>query len=282
MDNKQYKILSWKNHTEKYEKYWNEVEDSWLVQSVKSGEYAKIENHFVKTGLFEDFKNCISFLEKKNKGLLGFGAEIASGSTWLTAHILNEYRSDEINKIYAIDFSRSYIFDIAPRLLTHYNVPEEKVDLCYGSFYDIKLADSTLDFVVMSQAFHHAHDPDRLLQEISRVLNDDGFVIMVGEIYIQKKIFLKCFIHYVISTLLLKIKIPSFVERRWAWIRKIRSKDFNKPFQEMYFPADPSLGDQYHLEGQYESFFLRNNFYYQKVKAHQGNHLSYILTKKKL
>tara|TARA_B100000315_G_C14081456_1_gene365067 strand:+ start:16 stop:288 length:273 start_codon:yes stop_codon:yes gene_type:complete len=56
-----------------------------------------------------------------------------------------------------------------------------------GSYYDLKFEDKSIDIIYMSQAFHHADKPLKLLIECDRVIKDKGRIILVGEHYIGIK-----------------------------------------------------------------------------------------------
>jgi ubiquinone/menaquinone biosynthesis C-methylase UbiE len=46
-------------------------------------------------------------------------------------------------------------------------VPPEKIVLARGTFYDLHLPDGSVDFVLLSQAFHHADRPGELLRKFA-------------------------------------------------------------------------------------------------------------------
>jgi len=88
---------------------------------------------------------------------------------------------NDIKEMQFLEFSYHRIAKIAPLLLEHYKIPEDKVKLIFGSFYEIKCPDETMDFVLLSQALHHAAEVERLLAEIHRVLKKNGVAIVIGE-----------------------------------------------------------------------------------------------------
>lgn len=276
-----YNTIVWIDNTlesDEYVKYWNDAGTEIAYEAAEIGNYQALEDRIHDEGFIEDLGNCLKFLSKFNKKLSGQGVEIASGTMWLTAYLMNKM-SDNISHFYSLDYSNKYIYETGPKLLNYYNVKKEKLSLCLGSFYDIKLPDRSLDFVIMSQAFHHADDPEKLLKELYRVLNDKGFVIMLGEIYISKKLYVKCFLNYILSKCISYKFFPNFLFKIFPVIKNYKKNDLDKEFQSLYFPVDPVWGDHYHLKSQYKSFFIKNNFNFYEIHSKKKQHLTYILLK---
>jgi ubiquinone/menaquinone biosynthesis C-methylase UbiE len=86
---------------------------------------------------------------------------MAAGNLWAVPRLL---RLGTVDKIYCLEYSKHRLLQIGPAVLEYYGVPKERVVLALGSFYDLHLKNKSLDFVFMSQAFHHADDPNRLLR----------------------------------------------------------------------------------------------------------------------
>lgn len=55
------------------------------------------------------------------------------------------------------------------------------IEVLTGSFYDVEQMGETFDAVLFFEAFHHAHDPIRLLRALPRVLKPGGKLILAGE-----------------------------------------------------------------------------------------------------
>lgn len=53
------------------------------------------------------------------------------------------------------------------------------IDLVQGDFLNLPLVDSSIDSVVIHQALHFAHEPDRVIAEAGRVLRGDGHLLIV-------------------------------------------------------------------------------------------------------
>lgn len=174
MNENKYKILLWKEHTEKYENYWNNEEVESISNNIVKGEYLKLEKHIENQGFMLDLQKCLDTLSREGRRISGVGAELACETMRLTARLMKMFHN-KIQKFYSIDYSQRYIFKLGPSLLNHYKIAHDKLTLCLGSFYEIKLPAESLDFIIMSQPFHHAEDPDKLLKEAYRVLKKDGF-----------------------------------------------------------------------------------------------------------
>jgi ubiquinone/menaquinone biosynthesis C-methylase UbiE len=273
-----YDVHIWKEHVEKYEDYWNDEKIESVSNNISKGEYLALEKHIREQGFILDFENCLSILEKRGKKISGTGSELASGTMWLTAHIIKNF-NNQIHQFYSVDYSERYVMHLGKKLLDHYRIEPDKLTLCLGSFYEVKLPPESLDFIVLCQAFHHADDPDKLLKEAYRLLKKEGFLIMIGELYIPIPLYTKCYLNYLMSRVVLWKHFPDFLIKRFKILKKMRSKKLTRSFQEVYFPPDPKTGDHYHLRSQYKSFFLRNKFKFVNVKSTCSNHLAYVIFK---
>lgn len=280
MKNNTYVTKVWKTKAEKYDDYWNDPTIGGVFnEAADRGEYLYLEQYLNEQGLIVDFEKCLNYLNKLKKCIKGNGAELASGIQWLTAYLIKRF-GVQIDKFYSIDYSEKNIFNLGQRLLEYYKICKNKLILCLGSFYEIKLPNENLDFIIMSQAFHHADNPDKLLQEVHRVLKKDGFLIMIGELFISKTRYFKCYLNYVISLIVSSKYFPYLLVNRFSIFKRLKLKKLIGSFQEIYFPPDPVLGDHYYLKSQYEKFFSRNGFNFYRITSKKSNHLAYIIFKK--
>ncbi len=53
------------------------------------------------------------------------------------------------------------------------------IDLVQGDFLNLPLADASIDSIVIHQALHFAHEPDRVIAEAGRVLRGGGHLLIV-------------------------------------------------------------------------------------------------------
>jgi SAM-dependent methyltransferase len=255
-----------------YAEYWNnpekEKDKEW---NILDGNFAKMEKYLAESGLLFDLLHCINFLKKHfNYELKGFGMDLAAGNLWAVPHLL---RWGNPTKLYCLEYSQHRLLTIGPKVLEKYRVPREKVVLVLGSFYDLKLAEGSLDFVLLSAAFHHAARPEELLREIYRVLKTGGVVIMIGEHFIN---LYKTYAKYYLK-LLASILLPPRIKQRLTITPRQAFKIFPRP-GEILAP-DPVLGDHHYTSTQYQKLF--SLFPFQAIKCrHQESHLqSFVLIK---
>ena len=162
--------------------FWNvfSEEEKKKPFNILDGDFTKLEKYLKSSNLEDDVLLSLEHLKKfKNPiSINGRGLDIAAGNCWAAKYL---FQFGDIEHLTCMDYSYHRLIDIGPHVIEHYNIPKDRVTLAYGSFYEIKIKDSSIDFIFMCQAFHHASSPDLLLSEISRVLKYGGIVIIVGE-----------------------------------------------------------------------------------------------------
>ena len=185
-----YRFVKWASPggvEDQFFRYWNDQEaekTKWC--NVADGNFEKMEAHVSDLELVRDFDQCVDHVESKlGRRLGGCGIDIAAGTLWAAPHL---FRRLSIEHLHFLEYSYHRLVKLGPEVLEHYNIPKNRVTLAFGSFYDLKLEDESLDFAFMAQAFHHAAEPQRLLQEIHRVLKPGGTVIIIGEHQIYTRI----------------------------------------------------------------------------------------------
>lgn len=255
-----------------YSDYWNdeeiEKEKEWYILDK---EFSEMEAHLNKFELPQDLNNCFSVLKSAfNCELKGTGIDLAAGNLWAAPYLLN---NSDVKQLYCLEFSKHRLISMGPKVLEHYNVPKEKIVLVYGSFYNLRLKDNSLDFVFFSQAFHHAEYPEKLLQEIDRVLKPNGIIIIIGEHIISyNKAYIKHAIKYLISTL-----VPDFIQLK-LFKRIFDTKTFFSKSEDL-FPPDPITGDHYYTTKEYLSFFSKYNYKVKQLKNNKTQFQSFVLVK---
>lgn len=241
--------------------YWNDEESEkkkiWGMWETK---FDELEAKFLKKGLYQQFNTVI---EDQNIKLDGLNVtSLGAGICMLEAMIAKKNAS--INKIYNVELSKHRIFDIAPNIFEKYSIPKEKIELCLGSFLDLKLEDSSQDLIIMSQAFHHCSEPAKLLVELKRVLNGNGTVIIVGEHFFGKYEILKKIIKH----------FPKYLINYHG----IRSRSSIIPTWRCLFPIDQIKGDHHYNQKQYATMFKKSGFkskrWVFKEYMNQGFYLS--------
>lgn len=163
-----------------YAAYWNDEQaergKEWWVDDDR--DFATMERHVEQSGLSTQLTAVLRLARRlRGRGLVADGADLAAGTLWAVPHLL----SDGAARVFAVEYSEHRLLKLGPRVLRHYGVEPGRAILCLGSFYELELPDASLDFVLMSQALHHADDPVALLNESRRVLTPDGVALVIGE-----------------------------------------------------------------------------------------------------
>jgi len=257
-----------------YSDYWNNEEiernKEW---NIADGNFSRMENYLAKTGLVQDLGRCIDILGTEfNRQLNGTGIDLAAGNLWAAKYLLNPVNVD---KFYCLEYSKHRLLEIGPQVLEHYNIPKENIILVLGSFYDLHLRDSSLDFVFLSQAFHHASNPHKLLAEIHRVLKQDGVCIIIGEHLVDyKRAYIRHLAKFIISAIM-----PKGMQKRCF------GKAYDKtliPKTSQLIPADPVLGDHYYTGKDYKNIFSEHGFKMKQLKNRNSQFQSFILLKENM
>lgn len=258
-----------------YSQYWNDEQeekkkDEWY--SVMNGEFVKMEKHISDTGLLQDLKECINVLRVSyGRELCGVGIDLAAGVLWPAPYLFDK---NNIKKLYMVEYSKHRLFELGPKVLDFYKVPKDKIVLALGNFYDIHLANSTVDFILLSSAFHHADKPDVLLSEINRVLKRNGVVIVIGEPIAHLDRVARHVLKYLISKIF-----------TYSWQKRLFGRTVNVPRlfvrPEEPISIDEYLGDRLYTNSQYESLFVNNGFSFQRIRKTRSLYQSFLLIKNK-
>lgn len=253
--------LAYDGENIRYYDYWNnEALERFKEFYIVDGNYEKMETYLNSIQLPDQIKTCVDFLLCEKKiGLYGNGIDLAAGNLWAVPHL---FTHGDIQHLYCLDYSYHRIFKIGPYILEKYNVPIDKVTLIHGSFYDLKLSDNSLDFVFLSQAFHHASDPGLLLAEIKRVLKPRAPVIIVGE-------------HMVKISKIFKAKFKQSFQ--FPYRRKGDLSELINDGLKFLIPSDPVTGDHYYLDDEYKTLFHSYGFSYHQFKYYITKSQSFIL-----
>lgn len=156
--------------------YWNNVDEErqkewWVID----GDSKKLTDFLTESGLLEELEAGIksSFSPMRGKVL-----DLAAGTCWTSAVLSKQPNVESVD---AVEFSLHRIRDLAEATVSVMDGNSSIVNRIYGSFYDIKRADGYYDYILLSQAFHHAKYPLKLFAECDRVLKNGGEIIMIGE-----------------------------------------------------------------------------------------------------
>jgi ubiquinone/menaquinone biosynthesis C-methylase UbiE len=214
-----------------YAAYWNDEEaerhKEWYVLD---GDFSRMEGYLEEVGLLDDLQ---ASLEEVGT-LAGTGLDLAAGTLWAAPHLL---AAGTVERLYCLEYSRHRLLKLGPAVLERYAVSPERVVLALGSFYDLHLADGSVDFALMSQALHHADDPDRLLAELQRVLRPGGVAIVIGE----------------------HVVTPGMYAR--AALRALA-----RPGSGLRLGHDRVMGDHFYARSDYRRMFQRHGFRHRRVR----------------
>jgi len=206
-----------------------------------------------QTTCWEEFEDIIKLSGTLGLEIKGVGLDLAAGVCWTTALLS---RIGTVEKIYAVEISKHRLLKIAPLVLDLFKAQSDKIVRVIGDFYNIKLEDSSVYFCFMSQAFHHADKPGKLLKEVYRILKPGGFILLIGESPIFYK---QIIVKYIKNTI--KIIFP-FLKFKTKLIKKIFIG-----FKDLYPPNEES-GDHYYRIKDYMDIFssYKYSFYINKQR----------------
>lgn len=162
----------------KEEMYRNEIQ-------LSERKYSTIDKwkRFTQCGVLRIIPHLIQRGISFKGKILGIGA----GGCWLSSELS---KIDKVEEIYPIDFSKVILKQIAPHIMHYLDADISKITCIIGDFHTLKFDDKTFDFVVCDTTLHHTNHLRALLNEIVRVLKDDGMLIALREPILSKWRFL--------------------------------------------------------------------------------------------
>lgn len=249
-------IENWLSHEELESiytsSYWNDIEEEkkkeWWIED---GNYKKCLDYLKSSKLLHEYQQSEKFINNFTGKSIKV-ADLAAGIGW-TSVLLSKLPS--VKEVHAVEISKHRLGSLFEHSVKMLQGESNKIFRYIGSFYDLKFDDKSIDIIYMSQAFHHADKPLKLLLECDRVLKDNGRIILVGEHYIGMKRIIRRFLSNLIKQ------------------RKITTN-----FYEMFTP-DQVLGDHYYRRSDY--YFMFGAFGYDVKHQHvKGENTIYIADKK--
>lgn len=254
--------------TLEYADYWNDEDrEHGKPFDILGEDFSKLERYLGEVGLVQDLNRCLDTLTRP---LSGRGIDLAAGTLWAAPILL---QSPAVERVYCLEYSKHRLLSIGPRVLAHYEVSPERVVLVYGSFYELHLKDGSLDFALLSQAFHHADRPAALLAELGRVLKPGGTVIIVGE-HIPRPRDYALYGARACASLL-----PRSVQRRMLG-HELDVRVSLRPSVDDVLPADPVLGDHAYSQTRYRELFAQAGFAMRSVRRPRSHYQSFVLERR--
>ena len=254
-----------------YADYWNDAEaERGKVWDVADDGFGKVEVYLQEVGLEPHLRLCLDRLKAQDgRGIHGRGIDIAAGTLWAEPILLDQAG---VEHVCCLEYSEHRLLEIGPRMLEHYAVDPARVTLALGSFYDLHLPDASLDFAFLSQALHHADEPEVLLQELNRVLVTGGAVIIVGEHAIRPAHYARYAARATASLL------PSSLQQRLLG-GAVDIRRTVRPQGADLVPPDPVLGDHVYTRAEYQRLFAGTGFEMTRFDEAGSDYQSFLLRK---
>ena len=255
---------------EDYYDYWNnEEEEKTKEWYILDNNFEKMEQMLDREGQLRDLKQCVDVLRNRHhRTLKGTGIDLAAGNLWAVPHL---FRLADIQKLYCLEYSEHRLLKIGPKVLEHYQVPQDRIVLVLGSFYNLHLPDNSMDFALLSSAFHHADRPEQLLAQMRRVLKPHAMAIIIGEERVNlPKAYLKNAAKYFLGRLL-----PNSLQER-MWGKRLRSAPLFSSARAI-LPPEPILGDHYYADFEYRQMFGKFGFGISQIPGSTPKQQCFIL-----
>jgi len=110
----------------------------------------------------------------------GIVVELGSGIGLLGIALVSQDHDKDISGVLAVEAGLPFV-EKGIRLAANELLEESanRIAPCYGTFDDLKIEDSTVDFIIQIEALHHADDLDSALAESFRILRSGGYLISI-------------------------------------------------------------------------------------------------------
>ncbi len=210
--------------------YWNDLAEEqkkeWWIAEGGGGAYKRLQVYLDDSGLVAEYRIAEQFISQLTNENLSI-ADLAAGIGWTSALMS---KLPNVDSVHAVEISQHRLELLFPQAVTMFDGNAAKLHRYLGSFYDLGFGNDSMDIVFLSQAFHHAANPLRLLTEVDRILKPGGRLILIGENFIGAKNIIK----RMVKVMLLE-------------------KKFCSNFYEL-FPPDNDSGDHYYRVSDYYLF----------------------------
>jgi ubiquinone/menaquinone biosynthesis C-methylase UbiE len=123
-------------------------------------------------------KKNLEILRQRGIDLRGLILELGAGTCWFSSEISKNHN---VTHVYALDFAKSIMSKMAPMVMDHLGADTTRITRVIGDFNQLPFPGRAFDFVVVDAALHHAIRTEAVLEEIGRVLKDDGRLLAIRE-----------------------------------------------------------------------------------------------------
>lgn len=154
---------------------WHEGDQKKLKKKLEERKITTI--HFFDNDL-SSLKNPIHSFQVWAKGFLALIhnkriIDLGCGDGQLLTHLIEV---DRKNEIYGLDASSKQL-QLARKKLKSIN-PKKKINLICGDMENTGLPNRSFDLAIISHALHHASNPSKVIREISRILANEGELLI--------------------------------------------------------------------------------------------------------
>jgi len=158
--------------------------------------------------------------------------EIGAGSAWLSSS-LSQHKN--INHITATEIDPRRL-GLAKNYFSHrLNAVKNKISFRQSDFHDISfIEDGTLDIVFVDAALHHTDTLETLLQELYRILKDNGQIIAIREPILPSLPILKQFRKKTFGRKQIKNGDIEHTYSKNEWTTHFNKCNFNLKFYPLY------------------------------------------------
>tara|TARA_B100001057_G_scaffold296061_1_gene296186 strand:+ start:7355 stop:8131 length:777 start_codon:yes stop_codon:yes gene_type:complete len=234
--------------------YWNNEE---LEKEKVFYDVVTLQNSAEQQFFIGELSSYLSYNSEELNSFLS----VCCGNLWIEANALKE---KNIAKIVGIDYSRHRIHKLAVKSIEHTKI-KSNIELICGNVLNYK-PDEKFNFIYLSKAFHHIESPIVLLRTLKNLLHSNGKIMICGEHFYSKNIYLKR---------LLKHFIKFFFSKNYRSVRSFI------PEYGMLFPYSIEKGDIHYSLYQYDFFFKKIEFDYKRIIHQKKGFQTFILTHKK-
>jgi ubiquinone/menaquinone biosynthesis C-methylase UbiE len=224
--------------------YWNDLDTERRKELwIDADDHESCRRYLESSKLLLEYQEAEPYVRQMSGQQLQV-VDLAAGIGWTSALLS---KLGNVAEVHAVDISWHRLELQFPHCVTMLGGRAEKIRRYLGSFYDLKLADHSMDVAFLSHAFHHADDPRKLLTECDRVLKANGRIVVVGE--------------HEIGALM--------IVRRFLAVL-LRQRMLVTGFHRL-FPPDPVLGDHYYRRTEYKQLFASAGYRLRHHLAASGN-----------